>query len=288
VLEALRALAHLGGCLKPFREPCEPLLELAPGFLVGIVGHRRQPFPQPDVQPVEDPGVDHVGEPAGSFGLEPLAQFVVVGFQVAVGRGEHRVEQRVVVALRHDGPQCLPGEWRDVDGVRRAGQFGGDDTLHVLVAERSGRLYRQVRGVSGEPGGVALVGQPGRQAGGGLGRLDAVGEDVGVEEVLLDELAERGRELVLALDDQSGVRDRQAQGTTEQGRHREPVRDAADHRRLGAGLHVAEQGPVGACHGHADEQGRHHREERGGPSARDRQAALALRQRFAPVPGRRP
>ena len=37
--------------------------------------------------------------------------------------------------------------------------------LHILVAQRLGHRDHQVRGVTGEAGGVGLVGQPGGQPG---------------------------------------------------------------------------------------------------------------------------
>ena len=135
----------------------------------------------------------------------------------------------------------------------RPSQFGGEHTLDILIAESLGHRDHQIRGVTGEAGGVGLIGQPGGQAGNEPSGAYPFGQDVGIEEVLLHELAESGGELVLALDDQRGVRYRQAQGAAEEGRHREPVRHAADHGSLGAGLHVAEQGPVGTSRGHAHE-----------------------------------
>ena len=64
------------------------------------------------------------------------------------------------------------------------------------------------------------------------------------------------------------MRYRQAQGAAEEGRDREPVGNASDHGRLGAGLHVAEQNPVGTDHGHDREQNRYPREESSGPPPR--------------------
>ncbi len=127
--------------------------------------------------------------------------------------------------------------------------------------------------MTGEAGGIDLVSQPGGQAGNDPGGADPLGENVGVEEVLLHELAESSGELVLALDEQRGVRDRQAQGTAEQGRHREPVGNGADHGGLGASLHEAQERPVGAGHGHGQEQHRDPHEETGGPTARGSQTA---------------
>ena len=179
--------------------------------------------------------------------------------EVAVGGGHERVEQLGVVAARDHHPHRPPGQRRHLDGVHRPGQLGGEHALHVLVAQRLGQRDHQVRGVPGEARGVVLVGQPGGQPGSEAGGADPLGEHIGVEEVLLDELAERRGELVLALDDHRRVRYRQAQRTAEQRGHREPVRDTADHGRLGAGLHVAEQRPVRADRGHRHEQRRDRR-----------------------------
>jgi hypothetical protein len=135
--------------------------------------------------------------------------------------------------------------------------------------------------VAGESGRVGLVGQPVRQAGHEPGGADPFGENVGVEEVLLHELAEGDGELVLPLNDQRCVRYRQAQGTAEKGRHGEPVRHAADHGRLGAGLHVAENGSVNASRGHGHEQDRDRREQSGGPPPRGSQATRSQCRRLA-------
>ena len=140
--------------------------------------------------------------------------------------------------------RARPASGATSNGVHRPGHFGGEYALDILIAEGLGRGDHQISGLTGEAGGVGLVGQPGGQAGNEPAGADSLGQNIGVEEVLLHELAESGGELILALDDQRGVRYRQAQGTAEQSRHREPVRDAADHGRLGAGLHVVEESPV--------------------------------------------
>ena len=70
-------------------------------------------------------------------------------------------------------------------------------------------------------------------------RHHAVADDVLLEEVLPHELLEAPAELVLALGDQCGVRDRDAQRVLEERGHREPVGDRTDHRRLGAGVDEA-------------------------------------------------
>ena len=60
------------------------------------------------------------------------------------------------------------------------------------------------------------------------------------QEILLEEAGERLADPVLVARDDRGVRDRQAERMAEQGGDREPVGEAADHRRLGEGLDVAE------------------------------------------------
>ena len=201
--------------------------------------------------------------------------------EIAVGAGHDGVEQLGVVAARDDDPQGPPSQRRHLDGVHRPGHFGGEYALDILIAEGLGRGDHQISGLTGEAGGVGLVGQPGGQAGNEPAGADPLGQNIGVEEVLLHELAESGGELILALDDQRGVRYRQAQGTAEQSGHREPVRDAADHGRLGAGLHVVEESPVGAGHGHGHEHSRYPGEESGRPPARGGQPARPQFHRLA-------
>ena len=73
----------------------------------------------------------------------------------------------------------------------------------------------------------------------------------------------------------------------EEGGDGEPVRDAADHGRLGAGLHVAEQRPVDADRRHRHEQGRDRRQEGRRPAAGGGQAPRPQFQRLALEPGHR-
>ena len=62
----------------------------------------------------------------------------------------------------------------------------------------------------------------------------------GDQEIVLEEVGERVADPVLVARDDRGVRDRQAERVAEQGGDREPVGEAADHRRLGEGLDEAE------------------------------------------------
>jgi hypothetical protein len=209
----------------------------------------------------------------------------MMGGEIAIGAGGDGVERLGVVTPRNDEPQGPASQRRHLDGIYRPGQFGGEHALDILIAESLGRREDQIRRPAGEAGGVSLVGQPGSQAGNEASGADPLGENIGVEEVLLHELAKGGGELVLALDDQRGVRYRQAQGMAEEGRHREPVGNAPDHGGLRAGLHVAEKDPVPADRGHGHKQNRYPREEGSGPPARGGKPAGPLGRRL--IPGRR-
>jgi len=226
------------------------------------------------MQPVVGPPVDHVRQPAGRLGLEPLAQIFVVRLKVAVGTGHQAVEQQVVVAARDHDPDGLPGERCHLDTSGGPDHFGGERALHILVAEGACDRDHHVRRVSREAPRIVRVGQPRGHPWGEPRRPDAIGQDVGVEEVLLDKLPQRRRELILALDDDRRVRDRQSQRVTEEGRDREPVRDAADHCGLSAGLHVTEERPVHTDGSHRDEQDGDRSQERRCPPTSDDKAAF--------------
>ena len=62
------------------------------------------------------------------------------------------------------------------------------------------------------------------------------------QEILPEEIGQRLADAVLVARDDRGVRDRQAERMAEQRGDREPVGQAADHRRLGERLHIAEPG----------------------------------------------
>ena len=119
--------------------------------------------------------------------------------EVAIGAGHDGVEQPGMVASRDDDPEGPPSQRRHLDGVCRPGQFSREHALDILLADSLGHHDHQIRGAPGEVGGVGLVGQPGAQAGSDPGRADPLRQNIGVEEVLLHELAESGGELILAL-----------------------------------------------------------------------------------------
>ena len=97
-----------------------------------------------------------------------------------------------------------------------------------------------VGGVAGDGRGAAGPAEPLGDAGAGPGGQHPLGDDRARQEVGLQELAQAGADLVLAVGDDGGVRDRDAERVAEQRRDREPVGEPADHRRLGRGPHVAD------------------------------------------------
>ena len=284
MLEALPAFAQLRGGLEALGEAGDPRLELTPGLVVGIGGHRPAAAGAGGCTAGRRPAGRPRRAPSGGPRPRTAREAPRGGRRGSGRRWTPPVEQLGVLAFRDDDPQGPPGQRGHLDGVDGPGQFGGEHALDILIAQRLGHRDHQVRGVPGEAGGVGRLGQPGGQPGHEAGGPDPFGQNIGVEEVLLHELAEGGGELVLALDDQRGVRYRQAQRVAEQGRHREPVGHAADHGRLGPGLHVAEEGPVDTGRRHGQEQHRHRGEEGGGPPARGGQAARPLRHRLALEP----
>jgi hypothetical protein len=85
----------------------------------------------------------------------------------------------------------------------------------------------------------------------------APSHDRGDQEILLEEVGQRVADPVLVPGYDRGVRDRQAQRVAEQGGDRKPVGQAADHRCLGKGLHIADQG-IGSLELAGDDEDRRH------------------------------
>ena len=189
---------------------------------------------------LEDPVVDRLGDPPRRLRLEAFAERGPVVLHEPAEADEHGVEQALVVAAFHgeidrpaehrcrrDGPHPLP---------RRRARGG----LHLVIVEHLERAAQRIgEAVGGAPGVVGLR-QPGAEAPSDSGIGEPLTEHVVGEEVLLDELAETAPDLVLALRDDRGVRDRDAERMPEQRGHGEPISQRTDHRRLRRGEHVAD------------------------------------------------
>ena len=151
-----------------------------------------------------------------------------------------------------------------------------DNAAQTLVVEA-------FENVGDQPRGAGANARP--FAGGGLQKTSGRARDVealhpprdhrGDQEILLEEAGERFADAVLVARNDRGVRDRQAERMAEQGGHREPVGEAADHRCLRERLHIAKRGiSVLECARREEDRG-HHDQQAG----RDHLHALSARLR---------
>ena len=123
--------------------------------------------------------------------------------------------------------------------THRSGHRGRDVRIHrssasstrsAFAIERCSAALEDVRTAVG---GVLGIGEPGRRPSATAAAVRTRSATVArAEEVLPDERRQRLAELLLALDDDRGVRDRQAERVPEQRGDREPVGQRSDHRRL--------------------------------------------------------
>ncbi len=145
----------------------------------------------------------------------------------------------MVAAL--DGDVDGLGEQRgDVELAQPALDHPAEGRLDVPVVEHLDDALHGITGGARGTVGVFGHGEPAAEALADVDTLQPLGEHLAGEEVALHELAEAAPDLVLAVGDDRGVRDRQPEGVSEQRRDREPVGERADHRRLRERPHVAD------------------------------------------------
>ncbi len=159
-----------------------------------------------------------------------------------MGAGDDDVDGAFVAAVGDDPLQHLAHAGSDLLGVGAAGDGLPDDRLHVGVAQHGERAAQGRRHLGGDPVGVLGDGEPGAESAADADGAQPSADDVLGEEVLPDEVAEGGAELVLLGGDDRGVRDGQAQGMPEEGGDGEPVGERADHAGLGRRGHVPRPG----------------------------------------------
>ena len=256
-------------------------VELAAHAVASVVGHVVDDGPQPIEQPLEDAVLHGSGQPPRRLVPEAVLQLGPVLVEVAVEALQPGVDDLVVPSLAGEGAEG-PARHRDDRG--RFDPLAQDPLQHVVdgvVLEEVDHLDGARQHVTGQLVGVGGDGHPRGDPAPDTGGPYPLGHGVGREEAVLDELAQRLPELRLALDDDRGVGDGEAQRVTEQRHHGEPVSQATHHRRLGAGLDVAERGPaLGPGHHGGDEHSRRGGEEGGGaPSGGDELVPLARRAR---------
>jgi hypothetical protein len=183
---------------------------------------------RPEHQPVLLQEPRQPPQPSGEDLLVPVA----VDDQLEHAGEDRRGRGRVQLAVDEGRDRRL-----QVGVVQQVGD-GGDDR---------GRVAGQPLG---PPGGGEELPEPARHVDGRELLLD----DGAGEEVLLDERAQAGPDLVLLPRDDRRVRDRQPQRVPEQRGDGEPVGERAHHRRLGGGPHVADPGTGRRAEQHAPEE----------------------------------
>ena len=136
-----------------------------------------------------------------------------------------------------------------------------DEVLHLVVAQGIEDAGGHRRCLARDELGVVGAAQPRARRRGDLRRFELRAHDRALEEVRLDELAEAPPDLVFALRDDRGVRDRDAEGVAEQRRHGEPVGEGADHAALRGRAHIAEP-RVAVLQGEGDDEHDRHEHQR--------------------------
>ena len=176
-------------------------------------------------------------------------------------RAQHRVEQLLMPAIGRGEAEDAARERRELHvsiarriSVSTSSCTSSSRTRSARLTTISDARPETVRAFSG------MVSQSATRA---IDVDDAhtFADRVRGQEVLLYELAEGVAELVLAFLDHRRVRDRDAERVTEQRRHREPVGQASDERRLQPGTQVSGPARVIGEEHRREERGPHDQEE---------------------------
>ena len=176
-------------------------------------------------------------------------------------RAQHRVEQLLMPAIGRGEAEHTARERRELHVLDRAADLGVDELVHVFLADEVGEADDDLGRASRAPSRVLRDDEPVGNARDRVRRAHPFADRVRRQEVLLYELAEGVAELVLALLDHRRVRDRDAERVTEQRRHREPVGQASDERRLQPGAEVSGPARVIGEEHRREERGPHDQEE---------------------------
>ena len=144
------------------------------------------------------------------------SSLIAAGQRVAEQRRHfHALRSRLEIALLTSPPSRSSSRLSNRSAISRAG----------ALADARFLALRRLEEAAGRAGEVDVAHPPRDH------RRD--------QEILLEEGGQRLADAVLVARDDRGVRDRQAERVAEQGGDREPVGQAADHRRLGEGLDPA-------------------------------------------------
>ena len=189
---------------------------------------------------------------------------------------DHPVEQLLVAIVGGEHHESL-GEHRcDRALAQRLDDAALQQRVDVIVLYDLACVPEQGGRVPGDGAGILGPPQPlGRAA----ARPDAAQlrpQDLGRQEVVLDEVAQRAPDPVLPGRDDGGVGNRNVEGMPKEGGDREPVGDPADHGRFGRRPHVAQPGVARLEVVRDDEDAGHHHEQPGRPAFHQDELALPL------------
>jgi hypothetical protein len=264
LLDLLRAGDRLGRLPQLLDPAHQQLVELAAQRVVGVGAHLEQRPADAVHHPLVDPIVHEARHPPGALLADPLAdQALVLGHETGQAV-DQPVEQLLVAVVHGEEGQPVGEHRRDGPALERLDHAALEQGVHVVVAdhrggapERPGRLAHDAAGVLG------LVEPLGRAAA-ESGRPQLGAQDVGREEVVLDEVAQAPPDPVLPLRDDGGVGNRDVERVAEEGRDGEPVGHAADQAGLGGGADVAQPGMRRLQAPGGDEHEAHQHQQAGG------------------------
>lgn len=176
---------------------------------------------------------------------------------------ERLVEQKMVLPVLRQEPKDTAEKRRKI----HLGKLGLGDPAHqpaqFPILQRVHDYRQRGQQPLGDHLGIPALGEPVRGHRHQIQRAQLVHDDIGREKMPLDDGGEARSQLILLPRHQCGVRDRKAEGAPEQRGYREPVRQAADQRRFGAGLDKRNPEVLSRRGVGCDEQGRHHQQEAG-------------------------
>ena len=280
VAQGLAAFEHRRVGAQRMREVRQAGIEVDPGRVRGILADLVQnPLELADELIVDFP-VDEFRHPPWASLLDSLVDRVPVPFELLAAELHELIDQGfgVIAGCQYIDQRCERAVDRHLSkcvleaAVQRVAQFRAVYGPHEPV-EHHGQVAAELAGV-----GVAL--EPLTEP---LGEIDAQEprlDGLPDEEVLADESCERTADLVLALRNDGGVRNRQAERMPEERRHGKPVREPADDRRFGERPDHTEPGVGLAQHARDDEECRGSDQQSG---RHPFHAAQALFERAVPV-----
>lgn len=257
---------------EPLRQFVEPLNRLPPHRIVRIVPHRAEGVVN-RVQDFVGDGVIQLHEtehprPRELFSHRP-AQRVSVSVHILENSRQDVVQQAIPLVAPEKAGQHLTGKGGDAHAPHDLGGNVAQHPLHRRIFRRVQRSNEYLRAFVCQRtpafGGEERLDQFFRDAPG----TDQSGDPLRRDQLPLGETADiRGNALGIPGDD-GRVRNRQAEGVSEQRRHRIPVGKRAHHRGLSEGSEPCKHGMRLLLKQGHDKQQRHEQQEPGcqGPHA---------------------